>query len=376
MPSNDRQPAEPRVTRSGRWMHPVSWRTLRAGAVAVIPVADSARTSGTAWVNLSLIAVNILVFVYELSLGSHLEPFLDRWGVIPARVSGALAGSPNVPTAVLLTLVTAAFLHGGWLHLGGNMLFLWIFGDNVEDRMGHGTYALFFLACAVVANLTQVEVDPTSTIAAIGASGAIAGVLGAYAVTFPGARVSVLVPVFLFWVFEIPALVMIGFWFVTQFFSGVASLSQTSQTAGIAWWAHVGGFLCGMLLMLVLPKTDPPRVIARFGSVEEEGRADTGWIGLLIGVVSLAAQLVEVGIGVRIVAIFLGRRDYGDFTAPIAEIVRLTTPLVRPFAAFFPAIDLAGHRFELFAVVAIMCVYLVGAVATWTIAAITYDGPK
>jgi membrane associated rhomboid family serine protease len=342
----------------------------------LIPVADSARTTGTAWVNLSLIGANVVIFIYELTLGSKLEAFINLWGVVPARITAALVGSPGVPVMALATLLTGAFLHGGWLHLGGNMLFLWIFGDNVEDRLGHGGYALFYLTCGLVANLTQVEIDPTSTVAAIGASGAIAGVLGAYAVTFPGARVSVLVPIFLFWVFEVPALVMIGFWFVTQFFSGVTSLSGTAQTAGIAWWAHIGGFLCGVLLMVVMPKVETPRVVTRFGSSEEQARADTGLVGLLIGLVSLAAQLVEIGITVRIVAVFLGRRDYGDFTAPIAELVRLTTPIVRPFAAYLPAIDLAGHRLELFAVAAIICVYLVGSLATWTIAAITYDGPK
>jgi membrane associated rhomboid family serine protease len=342
----------------------------------LIPVADSARTTGTAWVNLSLIAVNVGVFIYELTLGPQLDAFLNQWGVVPARISAALAGSPNASVTILVTLLTATFLHGGWLHLGGNMLFLWIFGDNVEDRLGHGGYALFYLTCGLIANLTQVKIDPTSTVAAIGASGAIAGVLGAYAVTFPGARVSVLVPIFLFWVFEVPALVMIGFWFVTQFFSGITSLSATAQTAGIAWWAHIGGFLCGVLLMLIMPKAESPRVLARFGSIQEQARADTGLVGLAMGLVSLAAQLVEIGIAVRIVAIFLGQRDYGDFTAPIAEVVQLTTPLVRPFAAYLPAIDLAGHRFELFAVAAIICVYLAGSLATWTIAAITYDGPK
>jgi membrane associated rhomboid family serine protease len=329
---------------------------------------------------LTLIGANVVVFGYELSLGSGLDAFLDQWGVVPTRVWAAFSGeSPPLQLAALATLVTAAFLHGGWLHLAGNMLFLWIFGDNVEDQLGHAPYLLFYLACAVVANLAQVEVDPTSTIAAIGASGAIAGVLGAYAVTFPGARVSVLFPVFFFWIVEVPALFMIGFWFVTQFFSGVVSLaSDTSQTSGIAWWAHVGGFLCGVVLMLVLPRPDEPRPRQRFSSAQEQARADTGWIGLLIGTISLAAQLIVIGIGIRIFAIFLGDSlSYlGDFSAPVAEIVRLTTPIVKPFAGYFPGYMIAGHRFELYAVVALIFVYVAGAATTWTIAAATYDGPK
>jgi membrane associated rhomboid family serine protease len=325
-----------------------------------------------------LIGANVVAFGYELSLGLRLDAFLGRWGVVPAHVWAALSGgAPQLQLGVLVTLLTAAFLHGGWLHLAGNMLFLWIFGDNVEDRLGHGTYLVFYLACAVVANLAQVEVDPTSTISAIGASGAIAGVLGAYAVTFPGARVSVVLPIFLFWILDVPALVMIGFWFVTQFFSGVASLaSDASQTSGIAWWAHVGGFLCGVLLMLVLPKMEKPRERRRLGSVQEQADADTGWIGLMTGTISLAAQLIEFGIGIRIVAVFLGNGYLGNLSAPVAEVIRLTTPIVKPFAAYVPGYVVAGHLFELYAVVALIFVYLVSAIATWSIAAATYGEPK
>src|SRR5579883_2084647 len=226
----------------------------------MLPLKDSPRTSGTPWVNLALIAANVLVFLYELALGPLLDAFLNRWAVVPAQITAALHGAPGAHPSVLITLVTAAFLHGGWLHLGGNMLFLWIFGDNVEDRLGHGRYLCFYLASGIVANLAQVAMSPTSAVPAIGASGAIAGVLGAYVVTYPGASVSVVVPIFfLFTVVDVPALIMIGLWFVSQLFSGVAALqASTADAGGVAWWAHVGGFLFGMLLMTLMPKAPPP----------------------------------------------------------------------------------------------------------------------
>ncbi len=323
--------------------------------------------------NLSLIGINVVVFLYELSLGAGLDPVLERWGVVPARINLALNGSHEVNLAVLATLVTAMFLHGGWLHLGGNMLFLWIFGDNVEDRLGHATYLAFYLVCGIVANLAQVEVDPTSVVAAIGASGAIAGVLGAYAVTFPGARVSVLVPILFFWVLEVPALLMIGFWFVTQFFSGVAALTTASmQSSGIAWWAHVGGFVSGICLMVILPKYPEPSQ-GTWASLHERAQDDTGIVGLAVGTVSLTTQLVQFGIGIRAIAIFLGIRNLGQLTAPIAEIIRLTTPVVEPFALFVPGYLVAGHLIELYSIVAIACVYLLGAAIVWIIAASAYQ---
>src|SRR5579884_321969 len=186
------------------------------GEDVMLPLSDSPRTRLTPWINLTLIATNVVAFLYELSLGPRLEPFLMRWAVVPAHVTAALEGGARAQPAVLVTLVTAMFLHGGWLHLGGNMLFLWIFGDNVEDRLGHARYFLFYLVCGVIANFAQIMIDPTSTIPALGASGAIAGVLGAYVVTYPGASVSVVLPIFfLFTVVDVPALIMIGLWFVS-----------------------------------------------------------------------------------------------------------------------------------------------------------------
>ncbi|HLZ10650.1 MAG TPA: rhomboid family intramembrane serine protease, partial [Chloroflexota bacterium] len=262
----------------------------------MIPVGDSPRTWRTAWVNLALIAINILVFAYELSLGNGVDPFVNRWAMVPARVAAFFAGAPVGGPSPVLTLVTATFLHAGWLHVGGNMLFLWIFGDNVEDRLGHSVYLLFYLVCGLIANLAQVIVDPTSTLPALGASGAIAGVLGAYAITFPGARVSVLFPLlFFFWIIDVPALLMIGVWFVTQFFNGVAALAVTGiGGGGVAWWAHVGGFVAGIVLMLALPKQTWETPDETSFSPVERARNDTGLVGLVIGIVSLLSQLVQL----------------------------------------------------------------------------------
>jgi membrane associated rhomboid family serine protease len=333
----------------------------------MIPLGDSARTGRTPWVNLTLIGANALVFLYELSLGPSLDPFIGRWGVVPARISGALAGSPDVPRAFLVTLITAAFLHSGWLHLGGNMLFLWIFGDNVEDRLGHAEYLLFYLAGAVVANLAQVLVDPASTVPAIGASGAIAAVLGAYAVSFPGARVSVILPVLLiFWTVQVPALIMIGVWFATQFFSGIASLTQMSaQAGGVAWWAHVGGFVFGIVLMVILPKRpadyrEPPGRTPR-----ERAQNDTGPAGFLIGTIAMISQIVQIALGLRVVAVFLGLENLPRLGRLVLLLVRLTNPIVGPLQLFLPTIRLLGQPFQLSGVVGILIVYLIGTALIW-----------
>ena len=148
------------------------------------------------------------------------------------------------------------FLHGGWLHLGGNMLYLWIFGDNVEDKLGHIRYLAFYIVCGLAASILHVFVDSTSIVPTVGASGAIAGVLGAYLLLFPRARVVTLIPIFVFiQVAELPALLVLGFWFVMQFFNGLMSLGyQTAGMGGVAWWAHIGGFVAGLALVIPLRK--------------------------------------------------------------------------------------------------------------------------
>ena len=202
-------------------------------------------------VNYTLIAINVLVFFYQLTLSDRaLYGFIVRWGAVPAEISSGLD---------LFALVTSMFLHGGWLHIAGNMLFLWVFGDNVEDTMGHVRYLLFYLLCGLAAGLSQVVIDADSTIPLVGASGAISGVLGAYIVLFPHGKIRTLVFLgFFVTVVLIPAWVQIGLWIVLQFFNGFASLGvRTEETGGgVAYWAHIGGFVAGALLVWLFKDQD------------------------------------------------------------------------------------------------------------------------
>ena len=205
-------------------------------------------------VTLALIAVNVLVFLHEVALGPYLETFVHAYGLIPGRLV-FWPGDPLDP-ARFLPLLTSMFWHGGWAHLLGNMLFLWIFGDAVEDRLGHFRYAGFYLLGGIAAALTQVALSPNSALPTVGASGAIAAVLGAYLVSFPRAKVVAFVPIFFLpWFVEIPAVVYLILWFLMQLLSGVLALG-VPEAGGIAWWAHVGGFLAGILLVKLL---EPPR---------------------------------------------------------------------------------------------------------------------
>lgn len=202
-------------------------------------------------INVILIALNVLIFLFELSLGPRLEGFLMAAAFVPARAwSGDSGGVATQATSALLSM----FLHGGWGHLLGNMLFLYIFGDNVEDRLGHLRYALFYLLCGYAATFAHAFFNAASGMPAIGASGAISGVLGAYLFLYPRARIVTLVWFFIFIRFiEIPALVYLPIWFLMQFFSGVSSLHAADQAAGgVAWFAHIGGFVAGPLLLLLL----------------------------------------------------------------------------------------------------------------------------
>jgi membrane associated rhomboid family serine protease len=182
-----------------------------------------------------LIVLNVLFFFVELSGG---EPFIERWSVVPRRLT-------QNPGADFITVFTSMFMHGGWLHLGGNMLYLWIFGDNVEDRFGHAKFALFYLLCGIAATFAQVVVSAGSTIPNLGASGAIAGVLAAYIILFPRGQVKVLMGR---GVVPMPALVVIGLWIVLQFVNGVGSITQSAETGGVAYMAHIGGFVAGLVL--------------------------------------------------------------------------------------------------------------------------------
>jgi membrane associated rhomboid family serine protease len=214
----------------------------------VFPLGDdNSQRRSLPVVTFALIALNVLFFLVELNGG---EAFIRQWAFIPARFGQDPAG--NVPT-----IFTAMFMHGGWLHLGGNMLYLWIFGDNVEDEFGPGKFLVFYLVCGVAATFAQYFVFPGSRIPNVGASGAIAGVLGGYLLLFPQARVRVLV---YNQIVAMPAVFVLGLWIVLQVFSGVgsiASTAQTEETGGVAYMAHVGGFVAGFVLTLVLRGRSP-----------------------------------------------------------------------------------------------------------------------
>jgi len=202
--------------------------------------------------------INILVFIYELSLGDALEPFIYQFGVVPSVVAHWPQSNLSF-MAIVIPYLTSMFLHGGWLHVIGNMWYLWIFGDNIEDRLGHFAFLVFYLLCGIGAGVVHTLLNVSSTVPSVGASGAIAGVLGGYLVSYPFARVLTLVPIFVFvQVIEIPAIIVLGLWFIMQFFYGTASLATTSvsQSGGVAWWAHVGGFIIGILLVGLFPRKD------------------------------------------------------------------------------------------------------------------------
>jgi membrane associated rhomboid family serine protease len=206
----------------------------------MIPIGDDDSSSRTVpIVSYGLIAINILVFMVELSSG---EDFIIRWAFIPSRFTAN-------PFNDIATLFSSMFMHAGWLHLGGNMLYLWIFGNNVEDRFGHTNFIVFYLLSGIAATFAQLAFSLGSDIPNLGASGAIAGVLGAYLLLFPRRRVTVLVGRV---VTHMPALVVLGFWFVLQFFSGIGSIAESSETGGVAYMAHIGGFVAGFVMALFL----------------------------------------------------------------------------------------------------------------------------
>ena len=221
----------------------------------MIPFRDNIQSRTFPVVTVSLIVINSLVFFYELSLGQNLQSFFYDFGVVPTTVV-QWPGSGQTLSSVTVPYFTSMFLHGGWFHLIGNMWYLWIFGDNVEDRLGHGRFALFYLLAGLGAGVVHTILNYYVAIPTVGASGAIAGVLGAYLILYPFARVLTLIPIFVFWqIIEIPAIIVLGIWFIMQFLSGAGSLARTDPSAGgVAWWAHIGGFVIGMLLLAVFPR--------------------------------------------------------------------------------------------------------------------------
>jgi len=250
----------------------------------VIPIRDSVRSRSFPYVNVAIILINIAVFLYEVNLSqqqtltafgieNRLDVFTTRWGTIPACVFDAVGRETAQSRSIicrdqpnpLLTVFSAMFIHGSWLHIGGNMLFLWIFGDNVEDAMGHVRYLLFYFVSGTLAAFAYGIADATSLTPAIGASGAISGVMGAYIVLFPRATVAAIIG-FIILPLPIPAWVMIGFWFISQLFYGVASLSNVDAIGaggGVAYVAHVGGFVAGAALVHVFVLGRPRRASVR-----------------------------------------------------------------------------------------------------------------
>ncbi|HMK29913.1 MAG TPA: rhomboid family intramembrane serine protease [Terriglobales bacterium] len=223
----------------------------------MIPLRDDAPRYSTPYVNYFLLGLNTLVFLFELSLPPDArQSFIFQFGVVPARITALLQGAPaTVPGPSLLPILTSMFLHASWMHLIFNMWALYIFGDNIEDYLGHFRYLLLYLTTGVAASLLHVLFNPGSRVPSVGASGAIAGIMGAYFVLYPTARVLTLVPFLFVFFLWLPAWVVLGVWFLGQFLSGAAtSIAYSSQTSGgIAFWAHVGGFLAGVGLIKLFP---------------------------------------------------------------------------------------------------------------------------
>ena len=234
----------------------------------MIPLRDENPSGSAPVVTGGLIVLNAALFFYELSLGPGLRDFLFAWGMVPARLGAAFEAGGETIGWTALTFFSSLFLHGGWAHLIGNMWYLWIFGDNIEDRLGSLRFLVFYLGGGVCASLIHLVTNPGSHLPTVGASGAIAGVLGAYAVLFPRARVITLVPFFpCFQVIPIPAIFMLGLWFVFQVLSGTISLGSGGGGGGVAWWAHIGGFLFGVLVAQFALRLRGPRA-SRAGEVE------------------------------------------------------------------------------------------------------------
>lgn len=233
-----------------------------------IPLNDNVRRRSFWTATLLLILLNTLVFLYELSLGPELNEFIHLFGVVPARYLTHHGWVVPSVTALVVPILFSMFLHAGWLHLVGNMLFLFVFGRSIEDRYGHGRFLFLYFASGFAAALLYIEVSAGSRVPSIGASGAIAGVLGAYFVAFPSARITTVIWLFVFlWTVYLPAYLVLGYWFLIQFLMGFQALAIESATGGgVAWWAHVGGFTAGVILGLVMPaaRRRPVEIIRPF----------------------------------------------------------------------------------------------------------------
>ncbi len=214
----------------------------------MFPIGDeNIKGAGVAFVSIGLVAINVLAFLMEINQPSEsaLQAFIQAWGVVPREYASGQDLPPGIPYPFWSTLFTSMFLHGGWGHLGGNMLFLWIFGDNIEHRVGHLRFLVFYLVCGLAAGLAHIVSNPGSMVPTVGASGAISGVMGGYLLLFPRNRVYVMT---YGGVATVPAMLMLGLWIVIQFVNGVGSIANTPETGGVAYLAHIGGFVAGLIL--------------------------------------------------------------------------------------------------------------------------------
>ena len=224
--------------------------------MGMIPIGDDNIQGGPpAIANWTLVLLNVLAFLLELSQPSEkaLQSFITAWGVVPREYSTGHDIAPFIPLPFWTTLVTSMFLHGGWAHLLGNMLYLWIFGDNLEKVMGHARYVLFYLLCGTAAGLAQIVTNSGSSLPSVGASGAISGVLGGYLLLFPRNRVRVIMG---YGVASVPAFLMLGIWILIQFISGMGAMARTEETGGVAYMAHIGGFVAGLVLVKLFARRD------------------------------------------------------------------------------------------------------------------------
>jgi membrane associated rhomboid family serine protease len=227
----------------------------------MIPIGDeNTGRKGAPFITYLLIALNVLVFLLELGqgTGAELQNFFEKWSVVPREYAEQTDLPPAIPMPFWFTLFSSMFMHGGWMHLIGNMLYLWVFGDNIEDRWGHIKFLVIYLICGIVASFAHIFFNLQSVIPSLGASGAISGVLGAYIVLYPRNKIRVLMGR---GIVHMPAMVVLGFWIVLQFINQLGQMGRTTETAGVAYWAHIGGFIAGVLFALILGRQQRETVV-------------------------------------------------------------------------------------------------------------------
>lgn|GEM_PF-316219 len=336
---------------------------------------SSARAHRIPIVNICLITVNVVIFLYEVSIGSGVDEFVKQFGLNPSHVGALIVGRGDSNLTVLLTLLTAMFVHVNWLSLAGNMLFLWIFGDPVEERLGSEWYLALYVSGGIFANFAQVFIDPSADRVAVGASGAITAVLAAYILSYSEARVSVYIPIlFVFTLVDIPALLMIASWLVVKILTGITSIQPlTSSVWGIAWWAHAAALGWGLLFITVVPKQIDVSQKDWSGSVTQRAQEDPGLVGLLIGMINVLSQVTQIAIATRVILLYIGLQSSPTIGPYAAAFVKYTQLFVLPFDLFVHADQFLGQPVDLAGLVAIGFLYVATAGLIWLVAALLYD---